>query len=203
MRVAIFYATREGQTRRIAEHIAACLRAHSVEADAFDVRQLHAPLDWSPYSTACIAASVHIGHHEPEMITFVKNHRHDLERLSAAFLSVTLSEAGAEDHTQSPERRQQSAADAHRMVEVFVEDSGWRPAHALCVAGALKYSQYNFLIKLVMRHIARKAGAPTDTSRDYEFTDWWALDRFVEEVVRETAARRQETPRGDLVTSRS
>jgi menaquinone-dependent protoporphyrinogen oxidase len=203
MRVAIFYATREGQTHRIAEHIATGLRAHSVEADVFNVRQLHAPLDWSSYSTACVAASVHIGHHEPEMITFVKNHRHDLERLSAAFLSVTLSEAGAEDHTQPPERRQQSAADAHRMVEVFVEDSGWRPAHALCVAGALKYSQYNFFIKLVMKHIARKAGAPTDTSRDYEFTDWWALDRFVEEVVREIAARRQEMPRGDLVTSRS
>jgi menaquinone-dependent protoporphyrinogen IX oxidase len=23
------------------------------------------------------------------------------------------------------------------------------------------------------------AGGPTDTSRDYEFTDWVALDRFV------------------------
>ena len=183
MRVAIFYATREGQTRRIAEHIAADLRTHSVEADVFNVRRLRGPIDWPSYSTACIAASVHIGHHEPEMITFVKNHRHDLERLSAAFLSVTLSEAGAEDHTQPLERRQQSAADAHRMVEVFVEESGWRPAHALCVAGALNYSRYNFFIKLVMKHIARKAGAPTDTSRDYEFTDWSALDAFIGEAV--------------------
>ena len=203
MRVAIFYATREGQTRRIAEHIAAELRSQSVDADVFNVRRLHAQLDWASYSTACIAASVHAGHHEPEMITFVKNHRFDLERLSAAFLSVTLSEAGAEDVTQSFERRQQSAADAHRMVGVFVEETGWRPAHALCVAGALNYSRYNFFIKLVMKHIARKAGAPTDTSRDYEFTDWPALDQFVEGVVRETAARREETPRGDLVTSRS
>jgi menaquinone-dependent protoporphyrinogen oxidase len=203
MRVAIFYATREGQTRHIAEHIAADLRARSVEADVFDVRQLHAPPDWASYSTACLAASVHASRHEPEMIGFVRNHRDDLERLSAAFLSVTLSEAGAEDLTQPFERRQQSAADARRMVDVFVEESGWRPAHALCVAGALNYSRYNFFVKLLMKHIARKAGAPTDTSRDYEFTDWPALDRFVEGMVRETAARRQETPRGDLVTSRS
>jgi menaquinone-dependent protoporphyrinogen oxidase len=137
------------------------------------------------------------------MIGFVKNHRADLERLSAIFLSVTLSEAGAEDVTQPFERRQQSAADAHRMVEVFVKETGWQPAHALCVAGALTYSRYNFFVKLLMKHIARKAGAPTDTSHDYEFTDWSALDQFVEEVVRETAARRHETPHGDLVTSRS
>jgi hypothetical protein len=31
-----------------------------------------------------------------------------------------------------------------------------------------------------MKQIARKAGAPTDASRNYEFTDWNALDQFVE-----------------------
>ena len=36
-----------------------------------------------------------------------------------------------------------------------------------------------------MRRIAKKAGAETDTSRDYEYTDWVALDRFVEEFGEE------------------
>jgi menaquinone-dependent protoporphyrinogen IX oxidase len=27
-----------------------------------------------------------------------------------------------------------------------------------------------------MKRIARKEGAPTDTSRDYEFTDWTRVD---------------------------
>jgi menaquinone-dependent protoporphyrinogen oxidase len=34
-----------------------------------------------------------------------------------------------------------------------------------------------------MKRIARKAGAPTDTSRDHEFTNWPALDRFVEDMA--------------------
>ena len=34
-----------------------------------------------------------------------------------------------------------------------------------------------------MKRIARKAGAPTDTSRDFEFTDWAALDRFVGDTM--------------------
>ena len=65
------------------------------------------------------------------------------------------------------------------MIDVFVRDTGWRPEHALSVAGALAYSKYSLLVRFLMKQIARRAGAPTDTSRDYEFTDWQALDRFV------------------------
>jgi menaquinone-dependent protoporphyrinogen oxidase len=31
-----------------------------------------------------------------------------------------------------------------------------------------------------MKRIARKEGGPTDTSRDYEYTDWEAVDRFAD-----------------------
>jgi menaquinone-dependent protoporphyrinogen oxidase len=186
MRAAIFYATREGHTRRIAEHIAAELRATYVDVDVYDVNRPTSPIGWSRYIAACVAASVHAGHHEPEMVAFVKRHREDLARLGAVFLSVTLSEAGAEDPKAPNERRAQAAADAQRMIDVFIEETGWRPARALPVAGALAYSRYNFIVKFVMKRIARKAGAPTDTSRDYEFTDWAALDRFVREMIQAT-----------------
>ena len=179
MTAAVLYATREGHTRRIAEHIASALRAKHVDVDVYDVNRLSSPIDWSRYVTACVAASVHGGHHELEMIAFARRHRADLTRLGAVFVSVTLSQAGAGDPKAPKERRGQAAADAQRMIDVFVEETGWRPARALPVAGALAYSRYNFLIKFVMKRIARKAGAPTDTSRDYEFTDWTELDRFV------------------------
>ena len=189
MTVALFFATREGHTRRIADHIAAALRATHVEVDIHDVSRLAMPIDWSRYVTACVAASVHLGHHEPEMIAFVKRHRADLARLGAVFLSVTLTEAGAEDPQAPKERRERAAADAQRLIDVFVGETGWRPVRALPVAGALAYSRYNFIVKFVMKRIARQAGAPTNTSRDYEFTDWDALDRFVGETIQASAAR--------------
>ena len=34
-----------------------------------------------------------------------------------------------------------------------------------------------------MRHISKVAGGPTDTSRDFEMTNWGSLDRFVDELV--------------------
>ena len=182
MKAAIFFATREGQTRKIADRLAADLRARGVETDLFDVR-VSSAVDWSQYAIACVAASVHVGHHEPEVIAFVKRHRAHLERLSAPFISVTLSEAGAEDATRTAAERQQAAADVQKMIDVFVADSGWRPDRVLPVAGALAYSKYNFVVRFVMKRIARKAGAPTDTSRDYEFTDWPALDRFAGELA--------------------
>ena len=182
MTAAVFYATREGHTRKVAERIAADLRTRGVLVDVMDVRECPPP-DWSKYSTACLAASVHLGHHEKEMVAFARTHRETLQRLDAAFVSVTLSEAGAEDTRRSERDRRASAEDAQRMLDIFVRETGWCPEHALSVAGALAYSKYNLLVRFLMKGIAHKAGAPTDTSRDYEFTDWPALDRFVGQIA--------------------
>jgi menaquinone-dependent protoporphyrinogen oxidase len=189
MKAAVFYATREGQTRKIAERIASDLRAHQMEVDLRDVSTPDTPIDWDHYAVACIAASVHVGHHEREMIDFVRRHRHDLHRLATAFVSVTLTEAEAEDVRAPADRRKRAAADAQRMIDIFIRQTGWHPDRSLPVAGALSYSRYNWPIRFVMKRIARKAGAPTDTSRDYEFTNWPALDGFVDEMHRATLAR--------------
>jgi menaquinone-dependent protoporphyrinogen oxidase len=183
MKAAVFFATREGQTRKIADRIAVDLRTDGLDVELHDVRTLGGTIDWSQYAVACVAASVHGGHHEKEMIDFARRYRPELERLAAVFVSVTLSEAGAEDLHASPDQRERSAADARTMIDVFIEETGWRPARTLPVAGALAYSKYNILIRFVMKRIARKQGAPTDTSRDYEYTNWPALDQFVHEVA--------------------
>ena len=185
-KVGVFYATREGQTRRIAEHLASELRAHGVAVDVHDVARL-GPVDWTAYSATILAASVHRGHHEKEMLRFVREHRQQLERAKAAFVSVSLSERGVEDPNETPERRAQYAKDVQRMLDDFVADTGWQPTFVKPVAGALMYSRYNLLIRFVMKRIARQAGASTDTSRDHEFTDWAALDVFVESLLQSAA----------------
>jgi menaquinone-dependent protoporphyrinogen oxidase len=189
MRAAIFFATRQGHTCRVAEHIADDLRDRGISVDVFNVNDLTAPVDWTRYRGACVAASVHVGRHEREIIAFVRANRPALERLSAVFVSVTLSEAGAENPHASPEHRRQAAADVQRMIDRFVEDTGWQPARVLPVAGALAYRRCNFVVRFVMRRIARNAGAPTDTSRNWELTNWPAVDRFVDEALRPACVR--------------
>ena len=58
----------------------------------------------------------------------------------------------------------------------------------LSEAGAIRYTQYNILVRLMLRSIAKCVGAATDTSRDYVYTDGLDPDHFVEEIAAEIAA---------------
>ena len=182
MKAAVFYATREGHTRKVADRIAEDLRRHGIDTDVMNVRDIE-EVSWGLYSAACVAASVHLGKHEPEMVAFVKRYRTQLSRLGAAFVSVTLSEAGAEDPNRLEADRRRAADDVKRMIDLFLKDTGWRPERTLPVAGSLAYTKYNIFVRLLMKRIARKEGGPTDTSRDHELTNWPALDRLVDELV--------------------
>jgi menaquinone-dependent protoporphyrinogen oxidase len=191
--LAVLYATREGHTRRIAEHVAATLRTREFIVDVLDVsRELPMGFDLTRYAGAVIAASVHVGKHERAMVEFVKARRTELERIPTAFLSVSLSEAGAEDANASTERRKRAAADVNGLIDVFLRETQWNPTHVHPVAGALLYRQYGVIVRLVMRFIAKQAGATTDTSRDHEYTDWQALDRFADELAADVEGPKQE-----------
>ena len=71
---------------------------------------------------------------------------------------------------------------AQHLAEKFPIALGWHPDRVACFAGRLAYTQYGFVKRLVMQWISRKEGAPTDTSRDYEFTNWGDVDQLAEEV---------------------
>lgn len=182
--IGVFFATREGHTQRIAERIAADLRTLGFDVDLLAVRR-PLPFPLRNYSAAVLAASVHGGSHEREMIQFVKDHRSELERITTAFLSVTLSEAGAEMREKSPAEHAQFANDVDAMLRKFFHETKWRPTIAKPVAGALLYRHYNFFVRFIMKQIAKKAGAATDTSRDYDYTDWVELHKFVGDLAAE------------------
>jgi menaquinone-dependent protoporphyrinogen oxidase len=181
-RIGVFFATREGHTKRIAEQVAADLRKLGFNVDLHDVRQ---PIRFSSgnYCAAVLAASVHGGIHETEMVRFVKQHRSELERVPTAFLSVSLSEAGAERRATTPVEHTRFATDVNQMLCKFINETKWAPTHVMPVAGALLYTHYNFLLRLIMRSIAKRAGASTDASQDYVYTDWAELDKLVNDFA--------------------
>ena len=184
-RIGIYYATRTGQTQNIAEHVAAILRPRGFDTALRNLRSQ----DGAPLLNDCagviLAASVHLGKHEPEMADFATKRRPELDALPALFLSVSLSEVGAERATATAEERKRYAADVQRMIDGFVAETGWRPTPVKPVAGPLMYSKYNVLVRFMMTRIVKKEHADIDTSRDYEYTDWNSLDRIVEEFAAE------------------
>ena len=87
---------------------------------------------------------------------------------------MSLSAAGEDEE----DRR-----DTQSYVDRMVSETGWQPDRTFNVAGAFRYTEYDFFKRWVMKKIAGSKDAPTDTSRDWELTDWEAVDRFVGDFV--------------------
>jgi menaquinone-dependent protoporphyrinogen oxidase len=126
-----------------------------------------------------------MGKHEREMVRFVEQHRQALEKLPTVFLSTSMSEAAAERGSHTEPLRDQAHAQAEHALEEFFAATGFRANAHKAVAGALRYTQYNWLVRLVMKHISKTEGVSTDTSRDHEYTDWIDLDRFIDTVLKQ------------------
>ena len=91
---------------------------------------------------------------------------------------MTLSQAGVERSYATPVEHAEFTADVRKMLNDFFQETQWHPDVVEPVAGALAYRKYNFLVRWMMKRIAKKAGGSTDTSRNHNYTNWAALDRF-------------------------
>jgi menaquinone-dependent protoporphyrinogen oxidase len=173
--VPVFYATTDGHTRRIAEHMATVLRGHGLSSEALDVASPQAEaVDWLGVRAAAVCASVHAGEHQRVAEAFARRHRAELSARPSLFVSVCLSICSS---------RPEEVAAARRIADAFPERVGWFPARVASVGGRLAYTQYGFLKRWVMRSIAARAGGPTDTTRDYDLTDWNQVSTLAEDLA--------------------
>jgi menaquinone-dependent protoporphyrinogen oxidase len=172
--VLVIYATTEGQTRKIAEFIAQALRARGVKADLVDSASKSAAQIQPVYSAAILCGSIHQHRYHAALMRFVNRNKDWLVGLPAAFVSVSLTALLRDDKRRNELRT---------IAEAFFRKTGWSPAITRHVGGALRYTKYNYFKRLIMRLIAKHQGGDTDTSRDYEYTDWDALTRFVDEFL--------------------
>ena len=165
MKLLIAYATTEGQTRKIVRYAADWLadNGHSVElwpaGEAGDVEIEH-------FDRVILAASVHLGRFQRELEVFAARHKAALDKIETLFLAVSLSAAGNE-----PEDR----AGLDDVMKAFIDKTGWVPKRVEHVAGAFRFTQYDFFRSWAMRWIASQRDERVDSHADREYTDWAAL----------------------------
>jgi menaquinone-dependent protoporphyrinogen oxidase len=167
-KILIGYGTTEGQTARIADHIAQVCQSHGVEVQALDLKR-SSDVFLDGYDAAIVGGSIHMGKHEEHVVDFVRKNRAALERLPSAFFSVSLAAHGDVDN-------------ARAYVENFKQETGWWPTQVGLFGGALLYRQYGILKRLMMKKIVsdKPGSLSTDTSRDHVYTDWDEVKRFAE-----------------------
>ncbi len=167
--ILVLFGTTDGQTDKIARALADrfCLNGHHATA----VNAAFADPDPRTYDAVVVAASVHAGSYQGEVVRWVSAHAATLNQKPTAFISVCLGVLQMQERVRR---------DLQTIIDAFLKTTSWRPLTTTMVAGALKYTHYNLVLRWLMKRIARKAGGATDTSRDYEYTDWAALDRFAD-----------------------
>lgn len=173
-RVLIVFSSFDGQTAHIAERLGAQLAraGHAASVIPLGAQDLGAAL--AQHDAVLVGGAVHYGRHAHELEGAVRAHATALAARPGAFFSVSMSAA----------RPGKGLAEARRCVADFVERTGWQPRATATFAGALRYSQYNPFVRFMMRLISAAAGGDTDTSRDHEYTDWAAVERFAREFER-------------------
>jgi menaquinone-dependent protoporphyrinogen oxidase len=162
-RVLILYGTSEGQTAKIAREMRRALESAGLEvttanADVMDPR----PSAFDGIYQKCVRQ-------------WVRAHAAEFGARPAVFVSVCLGVLQKDPRVK---------ADLAAIVGRFAAETGWTP-RAKHVAGALLYRRYNFFIRWVMKRMAARAGGDTDTSRDYEYTDWADVRAFADGFGRE------------------
>ena len=180
MTVLLVYASTHGHTAKIAERIAGAMRSAGASVEVRTVEEA-GEVRADSYDAVVVAASVHGGAHQAEIVRWAEKRRAVLELKPSAFVSVSLTAAEDTDEGRTVTRG---------YVDDFVERTGWTPRQAVTLAGALQYREYDFMTRLVMRLLMHRGGHPTDIGRDFDYTDWDAVDRFGEEFARRVAAER-------------
>ena len=163
-----------GQTATIADRLEQTLEDRDHDVTKVDVETLPDEFSLTEFDAVAVGSSVHISKHHSGIQEFIETHRETLEKRPTAFFQVSLSSV-----SDDPERR----AIAAEYVDSLLESTGWNPDRIALFGGALRYSKYGFLKRLLMKRIAKGATGDVDTSRDYEYTDWAEVEAFANDFA--------------------
>lgn len=170
MKIAILYSSKHGHVRTIAERLADIAAIRRIECTVVDVRLAEETLDHC--DAVIIAGSVHFGRHARPLRRFVERNLPWLSANPSAFVSVSGSAASRD-----------GAAEAEKYIHDFLRATGWNPDRFLSAAGAVLFTKYGPLTRLIMKFASRTAGREADTSRDVVYTNWATVDDFMHQFI--------------------
>lgn len=172
--IALYYATRDGQARRIAEHICGRLAENEPLAPPQDVAIAKpTPEDLTAASLIVLVAAVRYGKHLPEADRFLATYRSLVSPPPLALASVNLT-------ARKPEK---TTATGNAYLRKTIARHGLAPALAVAFAGRLDYRRYSWRDRQIIRFIMLLTGGPTDPDTRVEYTSWDAVDDFAARIA--------------------
>lgn len=177
MNVLIAFGTTEGQTRKIARHMARSLQDIGHDVELHDCSGRTVAPNVSDFDVIVLAASVHHKRYQTAFYSFVGSNLAALQAKPLAFVSVSLSLTLASGETE-----------ARAYVDDFINETGLRPNAVHLTEGAVRYFQYGSSEELTIDLLVFK-GQKKMPKRDAnpEYTDWQALEAFTASFLEDAA----------------
>src|SRR6202142_4290377 len=163
---ALYYATRDGQSRRIAEHIFGRLAESETLGPPKDLAVTPpVPEELADTSVIVLVAAVRYGKHLPEADRFLAAYRSLASPPPLALASVNLTARKLAQTTATGNAYLRKTIARHRLA----------PALAVAFAGRLEYHRYGWLDRQIIRFIMLLTRGPIDPNTNVEYTSWPAV----------------------------
>jgi menaquinone-dependent protoporphyrinogen oxidase len=174
-RFTLFYATRDGQTARIASALAGHLSGMGHEADFYDLERAFPPHALWDDATACfVIAPIRFGRHLPRMEAFIKQLKKQLAEQPLVLVSVNLTARKAGKDTPA----------ANPYLRRWIKKHDLNPFIAAVFAGKLDYKLYKWWEKQAIRLIMKITGGPTHLTTAIDYTPWDKVEALARRVAR-------------------
>jgi menaquinone-dependent protoporphyrinogen oxidase len=170
----LYYATHDGQSRRIAEHISRRLAEKGIAAAPRDLAAaMPAPVELAQAPLIVVVAAVRYGRHLPEADRLLATYRGLSAPPPLALASVNLT-------ARKPGK---TSADDNPYLRKLIGRHRIAPALATAMAGRLDYPRYKWIDRQIIRCIMLLTGGPTDPATSVDYTSWSAVDEFAARIA--------------------
>ena len=176
-RILIIYETQEGHTETITQFMVDELTQAGHEVSAATVDD---PVSLLHYDAVIIGASIHYGSFSLKFVEYIQKNHDSLKMLPSAFFSVSMAAMNA---------NKENVEKVQSYLNSLVDATGWHPDTTASFAGALKYSEYGYLKKMLVKAIAKKEHLGVNTKQDVEYTDWQKVKYFIDDFVASVPSR--------------
>lgn len=161
-RIAIYFASHDGQTRKIVDRLAEHLGARGVGVRLIDLMAGAPPVIDDQAGLIIVAAAIRYGFHLRVARRFLMRLKAEVPAERIAVLSVNLT-------ARKPGRQ---TAEGNVYLRKWLQRLDLRPGLAAAVAGKLDYPAYRWFDRMMIQAIMHISGGPTEASTIIEYTDW-------------------------------
>lgn len=174
LKMFLFYATHDGQSRRIADKIWGNLARKGINATLVDLScGIQSASNWQSSDMIVLISAVRYGMHLPAANGFISEYVKLKNPPPLALVSVNLT-------ARKPNRK---TAQENPYLRKWIKRCKLSPAMAVAFAGRLDYPDYGWFDRLMIRLIMKITGGVTDPQARVEYTNWDEVNLFADEIA--------------------